>query len=163
MLMMRQPQMDAFVQAERARYIAAMGIHLRTWFPDPAWRMTVAELHSAINSCLQRAAGYSLHSQRDGCRYLNLAAEYGWHFDADPRLQWMHAYLCDETVSSPADRLDLLVKQCRFRKDVQRENLLSREALGPGHRCRAPHWPWWQHRTTLARNERRGIRHSKQL
>lgn len=128
----RTAQMQALGQRPRDLFIVAMCTHLRTYFPAQAWLLTGAELKDRISACLSRAERYQLRSQRDACRYLSLAAQYGWQFDSDRDLSWMREHLTDCRISSPSDRLDRLVKQCIHRQAVRAANQQLRQDMGLG-------------------------------
>lgn len=112
MLTLRARQMQALGEAAHELFIAAMCTHARTYFPATAWLLTDAELDDQVRACIGRAMTYGLRSQRDTCRFLNLAAQCGWEFDTDPALRWMRRCLDDESVSNPSNRLQLLVRRC---------------------------------------------------
>lgn len=130
MLKISQAQMDALSQQARAQFIANMVNHLRNYFPAMAWLLTPDELRSQINTCIERAAHYQLTTQQQVCRFLNVAASYGWEFDRDPDLLWMQKILTDKTLMQPGERLDHLVQTCLHRQGIEEHNLALRTQLG---------------------------------
>ena len=131
MLIIRDTQKYLLGQQSLATFIEAMCLHLRTYFPASTALLTQAALSDKVRACSNRAGHYQLNSQRDVCRYLNLAAEYGWEFDRDPNLSWMLPYLNDKSVTDPSKRLELLVKQCLHRQAIAEQNLQLRQQLKP--------------------------------
>ena len=130
MLIIRDAQMAVFRAPQHQRFIDAMCKHLRDTFPEEMAPFDDNTLKLKVSQTLKRAAGYGLTSKQDSCRYLNLAATYGWEFDQNPQQQWMHHYLTDPQVTSTSERLNLLVDQCIYRIDVQARNRQLRETFG---------------------------------
>jgi len=130
MLRLSPAQMQTLAHQAREHFIADMVIHLRTYFPAVAWLLTADELRSHIITCIDRAAHYQLTSQQQVCRYLNVAAHYGWNFDSDPDLAWMQKILTDTTLMQPGERLDHLVQTCLHRQSIEEHNLALRQQLG---------------------------------
>ncbi|GJJ00751.1 hypothetical protein RugamoR64_12890 [Duganella rhizosphaerae] len=122
--------LQTFAQQAHDNFVAAMAAHLHTHFPALAWSLTPDELRDHINACIERAARYQLTSQRQVCRYLNLAATYGWNFDGDPERSWMREILTDSSLAQPGDRLDRLVQSCLHRQGIEAQNLALRQQLG---------------------------------
>ncbi|PUA26717.1 MAG: hypothetical protein B0W54_23565 [Cellvibrio sp. 79] len=130
MLKISNAQMQAFSQQAQEHFVSAMVNHLRTYFPAVAWLFTAEELRSQINTCIERAAYYQLTTQQQVCRFLNIAATYGWEFDRDPDLLWMQKILTDKTLMQPGERLDHLVQTCLHRQGIEEHNLNLRKQLG---------------------------------
>ncbi len=130
MLCIRQTQLQAFALPSRDAFIKEMVIHLRTFFPATAWLLTIDELRDHIGSCINRAGRYQLNSRRQVCRFINLAASYGWNFDSDPQLSWMREILLDTSLAAPGERLDQLMQNCLRRQEIEERNLALRRRLG---------------------------------
>lgn len=130
MLKISQAQLDALSQQAREQFITNMVNHLRTYFPAMAWLLTTDELRSEVTTCIERAAHYQLSTQQQVCRFLNVAATYGWEFDRDPDLFWMQKILTDKTLMQPGERLDHLVQTCLHRQGIEEHNLALRTQLG---------------------------------
>ncbi len=130
MLRINQTQMQALAQQAHEHFITDMVTHLRTYFPTVAWLLTPDELRKQVIACIERASHYQLTSQQQVCRYLNLAANYGWNFDSDPDLLWMHKLLTDTSLTQPGERLDHLVQTCLHRQSIEEHNLALRQQLG---------------------------------
>jgi hypothetical protein len=131
-LTIRPTQVVALASTVRDRFVRQMCSHLQTHFPGPVACQTPAELEHTIRRCLAAAEGYGLVSERDACRYLNLAAHYGWNFDRDPDLVWMRQRLRDATSGPPSERLESLVAECVRRQAVARANAAMRWRAGVG-------------------------------
>ncbi|OLS59168.1 hypothetical protein [Pseudomonas putida] len=130
MLLIRDTQLQALAQMPRARFIENMLSHLYTHFPAQAWLLTRDELRDQISELVDRAASYQLTSRQQVCRFINLAATYGWAFDSDPERSWMRDILTDTVLALPGERLDRLMKSCLHRQRVEQRNLAQRRALG---------------------------------
>ena len=130
MLKISQAQMDALSQQAREQFITNMVNHLRTYFPAMAWLLTSDELRSQVTTCIERAAYYQLTTQQQVCRFLNVAATYGWEFDRDSDLLWMQKILTDKTLMQPGERLDHLIQTCLHRQGIEEHNLALRTQLG---------------------------------
>lgn len=130
MLLIRTTQIQALAQLPRRQFIAEMMEHLYRYFPTQAWLLTRDELRSHVEHLLDRAASYRLTSRQQVCRFINLAATYGWTFDSDPDLLWMHDILTDGALVEPGERLNRLVESCLHRQRIEARNLAQRRALG---------------------------------
>lgn len=132
MLIIRKEQFEALAAAHRDHFVEEMCRHLRDHLPGQVAGVEDAVLRHRVSQAVGRAAGYGLTSRRDCCRYLNVAALYGWEFDRAPENAWMRRYLEDPQVSSPSDRLGLLVDQCIHRMRVEEENRRLAEEFAAG-------------------------------
>ncbi|WP_377705330.1 hypothetical protein [Pseudoduganella sp. UC29_71] len=115
MLIVRQTQLVALGRVSEEQAIDELCHHLNTYYPQLTASLSSAQQRTLVQSVMQLAASYKLRSQRDICRFLNLAATYGSSFNSDPQLGWMLACLVDHGVDRPSDRLDLLIRQCQHR------------------------------------------------
>jgi hypothetical protein len=122
MLTIRNAQLARFGSEQRRQFIAAMCRYLREQFHDELWAVDGVSLHRDVDAAIHRAESYGLHSERDCCRYLNLAVTYGWDFDSQPQNDWMRKILTDTQVTSPSQRLHRLVDQCIYRSEVEESN-----------------------------------------
>lgn len=130
MLIIRSAQLQALAQQAREQFIKDMLGHVYRYFPTPAWLLTPDELRSRVSEAIDRAAGHQLTSRQQVCRFINLAATYGWAFDSDPELTWMRDILTDTGLLNPGERLDRLVNSCLHRQRIEARNLAQRRALG---------------------------------
>lgn len=122
MLTIRDAQLHILALPAREQYIDAMLGHLYRYFPAMAWSLTLDELRHQVNRLIEHAATYRLHSQQQVCRFINLAATYGWEFDRDSGLRWMHRILADASSGEPSDRLDRLLETCLHRQRIEEHN-----------------------------------------
>lgn len=122
MLTIRNTQLQALAKKPREQFVREMQNHLYEHFPTEAWRLTPEELYEQTNTLVNRAGIYGLLSRQQVCRFINLAAHYGWEFDSDPELRWMHAILIDPALDEPGQRLDRLVETCLHRQAVEERN-----------------------------------------
>ena len=130
MLIIQNTQLQALAQPPRQQFIDEMMNHLYSHFPTQAWRLTRDDLRSQVNSLIDRAASHQLTSRQQVCRFINLAATYGWAFDSDPNLLWMRNILSDNALPHPGERLNRLVESCLHRQKIEDRNLRQRRELG---------------------------------
>lgn len=130
MLTIRNTQLQTLGQRFREEFIDGMLAHLYSYFPAVAWLLTQGELRSRVNLIIERAAVYQLTSQQQVCRFINLAATYGWEFDGDPDLLWMRSILIDTSLTQPGERLDRLVQTCLHRQGIEEHNRALQRQLG---------------------------------
>lgn len=126
MLVIRRAQWQLLAQAPREQFLDEMLAHVRVHFPTPCWLLTPEELRAQVDAVVRRAGSYGLTSRRQACRFLNLAAHYGWAFDSDPGLRWMRDILTDTGLADPGERLDRLVQVCLRRHEIETRNLALR-------------------------------------
>jgi hypothetical protein len=126
MLTIRTTQLHRLGQAARDAFIDTMLAHVHTHFPE----LASDQLRSRLNALIERAAVYQLTSQQQVCRFINLAATYGWEFDSDPELLWMRSILTDSSPAQPGERLDRLVQTCLHRQGLAIQNRALHERLG---------------------------------
>jgi hypothetical protein len=122
MLTIRHSQIAHFSSEKRRQFIVAMCRYLREQFHDELWAVDAATLQRQVDTTIHRARNYGLSTERDCCRYLNLAVTYGWDFDRQPQYDWMRKILIDTQVTTPSQRLHKLVDQCIYRSEVEECN-----------------------------------------
>ena len=130
MLILRREQWESLRAAQRKRFIDKMCLHLRRHFGEELASMEEAALRTHVSEAIDKAADYELTTEQDCCRYLNLAATYGWGFDKEPDNAWMKNYLTDPEVSNPSQRLSLLIDECLHRMAVEENNRALEEEFG---------------------------------
>ncbi len=127
MIVFTQAQMAAFAATQRTRFVERLCASLRDRFQDELWALADQELLRRVEAALVRAGELGLHTERDCCRYLNLAVLYGWDFERREANAFMRAILEDRSVDNPGRRLQRLVEEC-----------LHREAIAQGRNGSAP-------------------------
>lgn len=130
MLTIRNSQLQILAHRPLEQFINDMQGHLYSYFPSVAWLLTPDERRQQVNTLIERAAVYQLTSQQQVCRFINLAATYGWEFDRDPNLHWMRSILTDISLAQPTERLDRLVQTCLHRQSIEEHNQALRQQLG---------------------------------
>jgi hypothetical protein len=118
----RNSQIATLAAERSARFERSMVEHLRRHFPGATASFDDSHLLKLVSATIARARQYQLFSESDFCRFLNLAATFGWEFDTDPDCAWMTAMLTDPSVSAPKDRIHLLVDESLRRLRVQEHN-----------------------------------------
>ncbi len=127
MIVFTRAQMAAFAAAQRTRFVDRMCAWLRDQFRDELWALADQELQRRVEAALVRADELGLRTERDCCRYLNLAVLYGWDFERREANAFMRAILEDRSVDNPGRRLQRLVEEC-----------LQREAIAQSRNGAAP-------------------------
>jgi len=130
MLTIRDSQLQILRQQPREQFVDDMLAHLYSYFPAIAWLLTPDELRYQVNTIIERAAVYQLTSRQQVCRFINLAAAYGWEFDGDPNLLWMRSILTDTSLPQPSERIDRLVQTCLHRQRIEEHNQALHQQLG---------------------------------
>jgi hypothetical protein len=130
MLMVRRQQLRALGLSQRQQFVDEMCKHLRRHFTAPLRALDEPALRAHVTEALDAAAALGLASRRDGCRYLNLCATYGWRFLQAPANEWMRRCMGDSQVGSMSARLDLLVDGCLQRREVDAQDRLLAEKHG---------------------------------
>ena len=130
MLTIRREQMAALGERRSKDFERFMLRHLRECFPRALDALGDGDALVLIHDTLERARRYDLRSEADGCRFLNLAASFGWDFELRPERAWMLAMLRDPDVSSPSQRLRILVDECVHRARIESHNRSLRAAFG---------------------------------
>lgn len=118
MIVFTRAQMASFSAEQSARYVDRMCAYLRDRFQDELWALTGQELQRRVEAALARTRELGLDTERDACRYLNLAAVHGWDFER--REPFMRAMLEDRAVDDPGRRLQRLIEECGHRAAVAR-------------------------------------------
>jgi len=119
MLLIRQAQLNAMMDAQRADFVQEMCRHLLAHFRPQLAVLDATDLRKCVSRTLDRAMKYGFTTRQEYCRYLNLAALYGWQFDEDPQYRWMRDYLTDSGIGRPVDRLDRLIDACLERLEIE--------------------------------------------
>jgi len=117
MLTISNAQMQALTQVWSAGLEQTLQAHVQRFFP-----LTAQESATLVSAARTKAASYDLYNQRDLHRFVNLCADEGIDFDLKPQNAWMRTMLLDPSVSSPSQRLDLLVSQRLHQARVQAHN-----------------------------------------
>ena len=128
MLTLRDSQVATLSADLRSRFVARLCEHARAFFPAEIASLSQDGLRRAVESCVERAARLGAHTQRDACRFLNLALAFGWDFDCDPDLTWIHRRLVDATCGTPSDRLAAIVAEALQRGNRAQADRVSRRA-----------------------------------
>ena len=123
MLTVRKEQVRALGRAMMQEFEKDMLRHLQQFFPDESSAMGNRALRELIRHAIARAKDYGLTSERDLCKYLNLAMVYGGDFDTDPELEWMRGFLADPDVPDPSERMSRLYAESLHRLEPETSDL----------------------------------------
>lgn len=139
MVRIRRPQWEALERMLFLQFVDSMAAHLRQHFPARLASTPESELALRVKEAIGTARGFGLESERDCCRFLNFAGEYGWTFLDDPATAWIRGILADSRGGLPSSRLDRAVSIALRRHEVMRRNEeLRKQLAGPP----APRSPW---------------------
>lgn len=116
MITIRAAQLAQFSVERKRALVLRLCVHLHAHFAPQMAAIGAAALHGLVGDAVARAASYDLHSERDCCRFVNLAAVYGWDFDQRSDTAWMQSYLLDTSVSVASQRLQRLADECLRRR-----------------------------------------------
>jgi hypothetical protein len=134
MLTIRKEQMKVFGRVTMQEFEKDMVLHLMHFFPDESAAMGDKALRAHIRHAIARAKEYSVTSERDLCKYLNLTMVYGRDFDTDPNLEWMKDFLADPEVPNPGERMARLHAEALYRLELEEENRKTIEEFERGRR-----------------------------
>jgi tetratricopeptide (TPR) repeat protein len=126
MLRIRDGQMRVFSEALARRFEDEAARHLAGCFPEECAALG-AGLRDHVRQALERARGYGIRSRLSLLKYLNLTMVYGRTFDTNPGLAWMAAYLLDEKIPDPAERVSRLYQAALARLATEAENRRLKE------------------------------------
>jgi hypothetical protein len=116
MLLIRDAQVDALAEDVEQRFVDRMTAHLEENFPELAAAMTTQALREQVEATLARALTYGIDNNADQCRFLSLAAAYGWDFDSWPEHEWMRPLL---GPSSGGQGMQALMAECLRRLEAE--------------------------------------------
>ncbi|MBS1824840.1 MAG: hypothetical protein JST93_05940 [Acidobacteria bacterium] len=104
MLVIRQPQLEAFREQPRILFEREMAGYLREYLPFEA---SHADVDGWVRNGLRQAGLYGFTSWRDSAQYLALMAMLGAGFLEDPAMPWARAIVSDGS-KEPPERMGLL-------------------------------------------------------
>jgi hypothetical protein len=128
MLIIRAAQLRQLQAACDASLIDSLQRYLAQRHPLLACSADTATLRRDLARFVARATAHGFTSQLDRQRYLDLSATHGWQFEDAPEHRWMAAYLGDPDVSSPSQRLALLLDEVRYRIEAAHGERLPQPA-----------------------------------
>lgn len=108
MLILRKKQLEAFDRIERPAFIDQMMVHIRKHFPRHPEFLGQATMRAVVDNGIVQAEKYSFVTRHDVCLFVDLMIMLGHGFDTDPQLPWAIDILKDETLPTPAEKMDLL-------------------------------------------------------
>jgi len=88
MLTLRKEQVKVFGPINLRSFEERVMVHLKKVFQDRVTVMDGPTLLDSIRFGIQRARTYSIVSERDVCKYIDLSLVYGRDFDKDTALPW---------------------------------------------------------------------------
>lgn len=139
MLTIRTSQLHTLGEFAQGQFIDELVDQVHRFFPDAGGALAPDILRRKLGKCIERAATYHLFSRQHVSRFINLAAVYGWEYDSDPALRWMHSILTDTRLVSPGERLERLMQTCVHREHIEHHNRALREHFGGAPRASTVH------------------------
>jgi hypothetical protein len=88
-----------------------------------------ASFQEAVAQTLDRAGSCGLSRREDIAHYFKLTAQHGVAFDDLPEHEWIRRRLTDPSVSSPAQRMAIVVDRIALRDRIEDHNRKLREAF----------------------------------
>lgn len=122
MIIIRHEQQNKLELPKLIKMVIELCKEARNRFNDELADVTEKSLGKKILNTVKKAEKYNLVKESDYGTFVNIAIEYGWDFDEDPDNEWMVDILEDPEISNPSDRLNRLVDECRYRKEVAEQN-----------------------------------------
>ena len=116
MLTLRKEQVKVLGPLGMKSFEDRVVAHLHKIFPAEAQALGEPKLHDAIRYGTQRARSYSIVSERDVCKYIDLSILYGRDFDKDPNLPWAQSILENKAIRSPTTKVDRLFREAKKHK-----------------------------------------------
>lgn len=113
MLTIRKEQVKVFGPISMKSFEDRMVVHLKQVFPDRVSTMQEPALLDTIRHGVQRARTYSIVSERDVCKYIDLAVLYGRDFDQDAALPWAATILQNKSIRKPSTKVDRLFREAK--------------------------------------------------
>ncbi len=108
MLTIRKDQMAAFSEAAIRSFVDRMIVHLHKFFPQQCEALGAIKTNEAIQYGIQRAATYSIITERDVCKYIDLMFTFDRDFDTAPHLPWAREILNDQSLEDPTTKINRL-------------------------------------------------------
>lgn len=105
--------MDTFSEAAVQDFEDRMVVHLDKFFPKHVEALGEDGVRKLVRTGIERAASYEITSERGVCKYIDLMVSFGEKFDKDRKLPWAGEILNDESIASPAVRIDRLFKAAK--------------------------------------------------
>jgi hypothetical protein len=116
MLTLRKEQMKVFQPIAVKSFEDRVVAHLQKVFPEKSAQLGEDKLRDAIKYETQRAAVYSITSERDACKYIDLSILYGPDFDKDSNLPWAQNILQNKNIRNPSTKVDRLIREAKKHK-----------------------------------------------
>lgn len=108
MAVVRKAQIAALQQSSEKAYLESAADHLESYHPPLAAEAGRSALKQAAQRALNASRSYSLSAGGGVQLYLELMADFGSSFDADPAYRWLHPFLSPMAGVSDAERTRLL-------------------------------------------------------
>jgi len=126
---LRKEQIEAFSAAARQEFEDRMVEHLNEFFPRHCKAMGEEGVRQEIRHGVARARTYEITSQRDVCKYIDLAFVYGRDFDTNPKLPWAGRILNDPSFINASERTSELFETGR---EFLQKNPRASQKIGKG-------------------------------
>jgi hypothetical protein len=110
MLEIRQEQIERLSEAASKNFEDRMLVRLEKFFPQHFTALGEEKTRFLVQFGVERAKTYSIASERDVCKYIDLMVSFGVEFDTDPKLPWASQILNDPSLKNPRLKTDTLFK-----------------------------------------------------
>ena len=99
-MIIRKEQSDAFRQQMTQSFEDRVAVHLRATQPDATQHLDEHALRADIRAGMTRAAQYSIETERDVARFIDLMFRVRRDFDTSPETPWARPILLDKASSA---------------------------------------------------------------
>jgi hypothetical protein len=112
LLTIRATQMESFAQQEFRKFEDLMVNHLTQFFPVQCKALGITQLRELTQHGIRRDAGYGITTERDICKFINLAIVFGRDFDREERSAWATQILA--TGKTPGSKIRSLCEAAKL-------------------------------------------------
>ena len=113
MLTIRKEQIAVFGPLGKKVFEDRMLTHLKKVFPEQSESLGEPKLRETVQYGTQRAAAYSIVSECDVCKYIDVMILYGRDFDKDLNLRWAQSILENKALRNPSAKIDRLLEAAK--------------------------------------------------
>jgi hypothetical protein len=118
-VLIRAGQVASFSRLASQKFVDRVLAHWSRCFADSIKDLDPRELETLAMAGIDKAARYSITSERDVCEFLDVMLIFGTNFDDDARYVWFRHALRSPFLSEPSERVSYLKEAARkYRESV---------------------------------------------
>jgi hypothetical protein len=110
--------MDALRDVSDAALVPEMLAHVRASFPEATVNQDEQSLTASVTAAIKKARVYSLFSNQDTCKFINLTMVFGSDWENSQDRRWIHDALTDSSGGTPSERLDCVYRKGLFQLEA---------------------------------------------